>query len=1329
METLRRLASSVFDVHRDSLNDTRLPDARSLDITFVADRLAVMGTPSNAPTDKKRNVVNVDDLAQFLDAHHRNHFMVFNLNALLYTLNNEHESVADKLHEQLLEFNWERDGMKAHTPPLDLIYRICYALHAWILLDPQHIALVNCQSGKTRSGVVVACYLLFARLVNDPMDAFVEFYKKRWDMKSLTSQVLRKKTPPSIQRFLTSFHELLKQEMPINDNPLLLKAVIFRQLPVELQPCVQIWDDYKLVYCTNTSEGETHGEAPVLDWNEEDGFFAILWENGIELDGGFSILCSFGANYDNVNDMDASSKVLFRYANSTFCLAPGLVTLKKHDLDLMKQYEHGFDGDLFSVDLVLHENSAKKPPSLVGRNLTGNNAVRQGLIEMTKHHVILPDPAMHSKLKCIGFSDTPATFALQCSQNAPNLALDLLHTKGFSRFFAQEAADVAATERQESSILNHETTICTKNSQQTAGNERGKCKAITTRENLSVSTNSNDHATPTNEHTTKKHLLIEGKAASSLATMSALIVRSSHNTLNSAIDVVTNAPGPPKLEIKSAMPSDLFLASRPTEAVGLSVESGEDTKCAALKSGASFKAIQSCLLKDGAKPSALLPIHLCENCTSNSGDMSSAPIASETKLKNREEYARYFRMLRMGCPREAVKQKMLMDGLDPVILEHGSNSTYNLGKDRTAITQSVPESSNDKEYTNSSTTEDKVVPVSDVLMKDYKIYSKYYKMRKIGLSDGAIRQKMKADGVDERAVDLGSDVFFCNMSKPDEMHKFVSSMKDKKLRDDPKYAKYFKMLQMGLTEEAVRKKMISESVDERALDLGGDEVASKLVSLKDNVKLQDDPGYSKYFKKLKNGPLEGALKQKMVTENFFVQALELGPEDSRSQLHAGENAMESSIATMVKPKRARKKLHWQAISEERISNINKQTIWEDENENVNFEMDMEELEALFFANSNTRSAKSNSTFGQSKPIQRKQTVTLIDGKRAMNAAISLARVKLSYSEIADAVAKFDPTGLSLEQLIGISEFLPTKEEIVLVCGYVGDKELLGEAEKFITEIAKLKRYASRMDCLVYKSSFTSRSADLSLSVANLQKAAEEVKGSRLLKTLLAMVLKLGNTLNGSGEENEIKGFTVDSLLRLGQTKAVNQKTTVLHYLVRLIKKNHPQILNFQEELPSVSLAARESFETIDKDFKKLKRGLATLYTELKLQEKENESHGPKNVVKAMQTSASEIEDQMEALADIIASTKEDVLSVLDYFGEDPKRCPSEFFATLASFCSMFQRSRNEVDSVDEAERLKMRRLSFFGHASNSKTGVNSEVHRPILERMHNTVDKQQFNDN
>ncbi|RLN91148.1 hypothetical protein BBJ28_00020992 [Nothophytophthora sp. Chile5] len=1060
-----------------------------------------------------------------------------------------------------------------------------------------------------------------------------------------------------------------------------------------MQPCVQIWDDYKLVFCTDALHLGDGVETPVLDWNEEDGFFAVLWENGIELDGGFSILCSFGDDYDNTDDVDASSRVLFRYADSTWFLSPGLVTLKKHELDMMKQYEHGFDEEQFSLDLVLHENIAKKRRNSVRMDYTDNNAVRQGLVEITKHHVVLPDPAMHSNFIRMGFCETPTTFALQCSQNAPNVALDLLHSPGLSTCFAQEAADLAAKKEQEAQknnqkadspvanerppLLRRQTTaeIVAMQSQrsrysiptavdsslcamckeddymmrpqivQCAG-QCGKhyhttcvglrkipfglttmsdrtnhavyvkkffsaweCDACAPQAPLSpensaggeipsnmklvpsswvggepaTSAASQPEETPANPQDVtdaggirdsvrsvgsitgvahdghsapadrmakpekptsntsssegfdqlKEFLATNGMSiedlmraaknpgvsiASGASAVGAMAAAGGTSVASAALSlaagglakatdkpIASTAPSAGKLDLNSALLSEIKTAKTPSDADEASASGSNmiertDKYMTMLKRGVPFEAVQNCMRKDGVDAAMLKPLSPHDVPQSNDSVASEPSGAQKTKLKDVDEYRSYFSMLRMGCPKEAVKQKLSMDGLDPAIIDMGPDAIYEDVKDRITASQGISKLQDDIKSVNLPQGGGlKDADPSDILLKDHEVYSKYFKMLKMGLPEGAVRQKMKADGVSEQALELGGDAPVSMLVKPaaeksdiklkddplyakyfkmlkmglpegavrqkmktdavDEraldlggdalVSELIGSAaeKDVKLQDDPTYAKFFKMLKMGLPEGAVRQKMKTEGVDERALDLGGDALLSELTGRANDVKLQDDPTYAKYFKMLKMGLPEGAVRQKMLTENVDPRALELGPDATVSQLSPSDDAKPSAKASAAKPKRARKKLHWQPIAEDRLSNVNQQTIWEDEDDDVEFEMDMDELEALFFANSNTGSMKKTASRGQMKPMKRKQTVTLIDGKRAMNAAISLARVKISYSEIAAAVVKFDPNGLTLDQLIGINEFLPTSEEAALVSGYTGDKTMLGEVRR------------------------------------------------------------------------------------------------------------------------------------------------------------------------------------------------------------------------------------------------------------------------------------------
>lgn len=59
----------------------------------------------------------------------------------------------------------------------------------------------------------------------------------------------------------------------------------------------------------------------------------------------------------------------------------------------------------------------------------------------------------------------------------------------------------------------------------------------------------------------------------------------------------------------------------------------------------------------------------------------------------------------------------------------------------------------------------------------------------------------------------------------------------------------------------------------------------------------------------------------------------------------------------------------------------------------------------------------------------------------------------------------------------------------------------------------------------------------------------------------------GNVLNGS---DQVRGFTLASLLKLSQTKDVSKTTTVLEYLVAFLHKKLPVLLEFHEELKSLT---------------------------------------------------------------------------------------------------------------------------------------------------------------
>ena len=122
---------------------------------------------------------------------------------------------------------------------------------------------------------------------------------------------------------------------------LLLCAVKVDGVPVDDMPILDIWDCDSQVYCSaEVDDGN-------LEWSEETGFYKV----NKRILGDFVVLCRFGGQYKK--DKDDSSKVLFRYANSSGFLCHGAYELGKQKIDMMKRYADSFDEEDFQVSLLL----------------------------------------------------------------------------------------------------------------------------------------------------------------------------------------------------------------------------------------------------------------------------------------------------------------------------------------------------------------------------------------------------------------------------------------------------------------------------------------------------------------------------------------------------------------------------------------------------------------------------------------------------------------------------------------------------------------------------------------------------------------------------------------------------------------------------------------------------------------------------------------------------------------------------------------------------------------------------------------------------------------
>ncbi|XP_031483035.1 formin-like protein 6 isoform X2 [Nymphaea colorata] len=280
--------------------------------------------------------------------------------------------------------------------------------------------------------------------------------------------------------------------------------------------------------------------------------------------------------------------------------------------------------------------------------------------------------------------------------------------------------------------------------------------------------------------------------------------------------------------------------------------------------------------------------------------------------------------------------------------------------------------------------------------------------------------------------------------------------------------------------------------------------------------------------------------------------------------------------TQTSKKTSLKPLHWVKVTRAMQGSLWAESQKQDEAIKPP-EFDMSELESLF---SVAAPASEQGSVGEKARRRhsvghKPDKIHLIDLRRANNCEIMLTKVKMPLSDLMSAVLALDDSILDVDQVDNLIKFCPTKEEMELLKGYGGNAESLGKCEQFFLELMKVPRVESKLRVFSFKIQFYSQVSDLRKNLNIVNSAAEEIKNSIKLKMIMQTILSLGNALNQGTARGSAIGFRLDSLLKLTDTRARNNKMTLMHYLCKVLADKLPELLDFPKDLISLEAASKK----------------------------------------------------------------------------------------------------------------------------------------------------------
>ncbi|RLN88768.1 hypothetical protein BBJ28_00022455, partial [Nothophytophthora sp. Chile5] len=121
----------------------------------------------------------------------------------------------------------------------------------------------------------------------------------------------------------------------------------------------------------------------------------------------------------------------------------------------------------------------------------------------------------------------------------------------------------------------------------------------------------------------------------------------------------------------------------------------------------------------------------------------------------------------------------------------------------------------------------------------------------------------------------------------------------------------------------------------------------------------------------------------------------------------------------------------------------------------------------------------------------------------------------------------------------------------------------------LKELISVPRLKQRLAALESKHQFPSFVRDIQSKVNKIRMASMEIAQSAEFKTILLVVLQVGNKMNYGTNRGSAKGFRLIDLTKLAQLKSVDKSVTLLHYVARMIRVKKGNVVRLGDSLVSL----------------------------------------------------------------------------------------------------------------------------------------------------------------
>ncbi|XP_067431809.1 delphilin isoform X2 [Thunnus thynnus] len=313
-------------------------------------------------------------------------------------------------------------------------------------------------------------------------------------------------------------------------------------------------------------------------------------------------------------------------------------------------------------------------------------------------------------------------------------------------------------------------------------------------------------------------------------------------------------------------------------------------------------------------------------------------------------------------------------------------------------------------------------------------------------------------------------------------------------------------------------------------------------------------------------------------------------------------------------------------------------------------------------------------------FKKKDVVEILSHKKAYNASILIAHLKLSPNELRQVLMNMTTDRLEPAHIKQLLLYAPDDDEVKQYELFEQDPAKLSEPDQFIFQMLMVPEYKTRLRSLHFKTTLQERTEEMKVAYDYIYKASVELKTSKKLAKILEFVLAMGNYLNnGQPKSHRTTSFKINFLTELSTTKTVDGKSTFLHILAKSLCQHFPELLNFSRDLTTVPLAAKVNQRAITAELSDLHSTIQDIRTACLKIPPTSEDH----FASVMSSFLENSHPAIQSLESLQTRAMEEFSKVASYFGEDSKSSNTEsFFGIFAEFMSKFERALNETQTPE-----------------------------------------------